>query len=152
MLLLDTNPSIFWKVVDFHNTEEISIFCYKCATPTPLPVKELCLCRRHAPSRSRHTLQERPAFARAEAQLPPTSPLAGTQAVRPRGSRGLAAWGPADRRPKPGPAPLATFPPEEGHGGARVGAEGAGGTAAGRARLPSFSNRPGLPGPQQPPR
>lgn len=71
---------------------------------------------------------------RSPARRPSSLPQArqpGAQAVRPRGREGLAARGPAVRRPKPGPAPLATFPPEEGHGGARVGAEGAGGLPRG---------------------
>lgn len=71
---------------------------------------------------------------RSPARRPSSFPQArrpGAQAVRSRGSQGLAARGPATRRPKPDPAPLATFPPEEGHGGARVGAEGAGGLPRG---------------------
>ena len=96
--------------------------------------------------------ESRPAFAREEAQLLPTSPPA------------RRAGRPIARKPRPR-CPRARHPPPQarpraprylsagrrtwrgpGRGGGR------GGTAAGRARLPSFSNRPGLPGPQRPPR
>lgn len=65
---------------------------------------------------------------------------------RPRCPAGSPRRPTAHRCPRPprlfARAPSATFPPEEGHGGARVGAEGAGGLSRGRPSSPHSATGP----------